>query len=396
MINKIKQERGITLVSLIITILVMAILIGVTVKVSMDDELIGTTMNATDKYETALVYEALDTTLVSERSIYEDGFITENEMWKNIKSSIENNGELKQYGAVKVSEKMTGDQIVGLSIQVGEYAYGMGKENISEWIGATQVAKNPSEYYGKNISNYEATNSGVTNWEIFHSDGNNIYLIAEDYIPKNSAPSKNGVAPNTDTDTNYKVYLTNVQYQYKNNVKPILENNPARKWLSYFETEQGNNDSWQSMRTTAYLLDTNIWGGFSGDKAEYAIGGPTLDLFIASYNSIYSEKIKFTVKDGELGYRIQGPGDNTYLLYNTKLSQGTPCTTESNEADSMWIASPSADSSHTKIMTFGKDGTKSTLGATKYDSTNSGLRPVICLKKDVKLERQDDGTYHIK
>ena len=47
-----------------------------------------------------------------------------------------------------------------------------------------------------------------------------------------------------------------------------------------------------NMGAVAYMLDTNVWSTFtdSAGKAEYAIGGPTLDLFCASYNQKYSDK----------------------------------------------------------------------------------------------------------
>lgn len=39
------------------------------------------------------------------------------------------------------------------------------------------------------------------------------------------------------------------------------------------------------------------------------------------------------------------------------------------------------------------------MGGIKFDSYNSpshGIRPIVCLKSDVSLELQDDGTYMIK
>ena len=48
-----EQERGITLIALIITIIVMLILVGVVVTVVIQSNLLGTAKTAGDKYKTA-------------------------------------------------------------------------------------------------------------------------------------------------------------------------------------------------------------------------------------------------------------------------------------------------------------------------------------------------------
>jgi len=118
MINKIKNEKGITLVALAITIVVMTILIVVTVKVSTDEEILKTAEDAANDYEESIVFEAMKTILVSERSLYEDGFVAEDTMWDNIKKSIEGNDELSGYGTVNVIDKEG-----YLEVTVGEMKY---------------------------------------------------------------------------------------------------------------------------------------------------------------------------------------------------------------------------------------------------------------------------------
>ena len=127
MINKIKQEKGITLVALIITVMIMAILIGILVKVSTDDNLVERTQNVADNYQEARVEQAIKTILVSERSLYEDGFINEVVMWENIKESIQNNDELTQYGEPEMTE--TSD---GLQVKIGVYSYKITKDSVEK------------------------------------------------------------------------------------------------------------------------------------------------------------------------------------------------------------------------------------------------------------------------
>ena len=50
------------------------------------------------------------------------------------------------------------------------------------------------------------------------------------------------------------------------------------------------------MKAVAYMLDTNTWSVYAGDKADYAIGGPTIELFFKSYDGnifLYSIFISF-------------------------------------------------------------------------------------------------------
>lgn len=122
--KRINGERGITLVALTVTIVIMAILVAVVVKVSTDNDLIDTALNATDQFDQATVFQALSNILVSERSVYENGFITEEQMWDNIETTIigkpeteetEFEKELSQYGRVDVRRELEG---TGLKIDI--------------------------------------------------------------------------------------------------------------------------------------------------------------------------------------------------------------------------------------------------------------------------------------
>ena len=62
---------------------------------------------------------------------------------------------------------------------------------------APKVAENPAEYYGKEVENYTA--NGMK-WKIFHSDGENIYLITSDFIDVSllPEPAEGGTKPESD------------------------------------------------------------------------------------------------------------------------------------------------------------------------------------------------------
>ena len=56
----------------------------------------------------------------------------------------------------------------------------------------------------------------------------------------------------------------------------------------------------------------------------------------------------------------------------------------------MWLASPSANNSDS-IMLVNYGG----VTATGYTGNVLGFRPLVCLKSNVELEKQEDGSYKI-
>ena len=137
------------------------------------------------------------------------------------------------------------------------------------------------------------------------------------------------------------------------------------------------------------MLDIPIWSEkYSNDKyAEYAIRGPTLDLYCASY--------KNTNPDNYLEYSYNKTG------YNVKLSANNiPIVTindrdnlyyitDTNKAYTMWIASPHAlDKSVMSVLYYGE------ISGSTYRSY-LGFRPVVCLKSDMQLKKISDTEYMI-
>lgn len=77
------------------------------------------------------------------------------------------------------------------------------KEN--EKTAAEKVAED-TDYYGKKITNYEA--NGVSDWKIFYSDGNNVYIIASDYVDVDKLPSTSKGHKPQNTDSGYPKGVT--------------------------------------------------------------------------------------------------------------------------------------------------------------------------------------------
>ena len=247
------------------------------------------------------------------------------------------------------------------------------------------IEQHVNEYYGKTV-NYTPKNGANVKWKIFYAgktpgtETSNIYLIADNYISKTYAP--NGINNTAITaNSTYKLSFNNVINDYKGSSD--ITNGRIKPWLSYLNKYPNSTNP--NMKAVAYMLDTDVWSTFTDDdrKAEYAIGGPTLDLFCESYNQKYpNDKLSYSSMSST-GYNLytslENANDSLYVISSSSNAYG------------MWLAGPGGDAgSLMDVYYYGRvadDGL--------YDGDYYGFRPLVCLKSDVQLEKQSDGTYKI-
>lgn len=145
------------------------------------------------------------------------------------------------------------------------------------------------------------------------------------------------------------------------------------------------------------MLDTNIWSVFVGNKAEYAIAGPTVELLCASYKDTHPDKyIVYTVGDGETGYKGKwsDTSDDTYG-YVGDIPYHDFNKIYFRSGQTYWIVAP--------YYSYG-EGIMRMAGHAELGWMDSywcwdavgELKPVVCLKSNVKLKRIQEGTYTIK
>lgn len=166
-----------------------------------------------------------------------------------------------------------------------------------------------SNIYGAKIIGYNCDNNGVTNWRIFYANENNIFIISENFITEDDCPkTKNYLSVyNNIGNSNYEKYelsMFNVIDDY-NGSEDIKDDRLKKLNNGYFEYLEKNNkvSTSDNMKAVAYMMDIDIWKGYAGDNAEYAIGGPTLEMFFNSYNEKY--KTNYEIKEiGNDGYKI--------------------------------------------------------------------------------------------
>ena len=255
--------------------------------------------------------------------------------------------------------------------------------------------------YGKYVTNYATpcgiekdTKHGIGGWRIFYADSKNIYLIADDYIYKKYVPKgRKGSEIYVYINDTYRLSMDNVIYDYEG----TSDIQDRLKSLNKKYFDKGYTSSYKNMKVVAYMLDTEIWDEkFKNTRfAEYAIGGPSIELFAKSYNQKYIDKrIKFEVESYfgyKLGWRVSDQELKSYIVGLNISQNNIYIITSQNKANAMWLCSPSANCID-DICVINHSGY---MGDEDYGSTNPGFRPVVCLKSNIQLQKVENG-FEIK
>ena len=258
-------------------------------------------------------------------------------------------------------------------------------------VDSTEIANNPSEYYGGYVTNY-TTPSGDPNvgWRIFYADESNIYLIADDYIHYDYCPvGEKGTAVTRNSD--YALSFNNVYQDYTGSVD--ITDARIRKWIQkYLDVAPASTNS--NIRAVAFMLDEARWSARYANPsyAEYAIGGPTLEMFVASYNKAHPEKPMYCSANSTGYYISWSNGGTDYSIYGAEDDDNLYYITGTSKASAMWFSSSSAGY-YINVMCVDFEGF---VYYNYYGGKLPGIRPLVCLKSDIQLEKQSDGTYLIK
>ena len=167
--------------------------------------------------------------------------------------------------------------------------------------------------YGYKVSGYTSKNySGI--WRLFYQDENNTYIIAD---PTSTTYKPSSYSSSYSSGASVSTEGQNLNYRLKVNG-------------GFVSTNKNTN-----IRATAWLTDTrstSIWSSTykdAGGIASYAIGSPTIELYVESYKATHpSSQAAITASSYEYTPKGMDSGLNTpdnYGIYGTK---------------SWWLASP--------------------------------------------------------
>ena len=301
-----RKSKGITLVALVVTIVVLLILAGVSINLVLGQN--GLISNAKDARDKTLEAEETEGANLNTASDY-----------------------IKQTAGVSAS-------------------------------GIT------AEDYGKVVTNYNA--DGKT-WEIFYADESNVYLITREKCGNQTLDDKiegyNGTS-DFDGSEEFKTKFPAVQAGW------LYKTYKPEGILDYASNAP-------NMRTVEYLLDSTVWNEKYLDetKAEWAIGGPTLELLVASYNKFSGKNIQINNPQG-VGYELT-------------INEGLTVNTVYNHSNYYWIACPNNENG--AFVCFLYHELEKVYR--HLNGNNCGIRPVVCLKSNIQLKLSEDkNSYTIE
>lgn len=383
--RKTKMEKGITLIALVVTIMVLLILAVIAVNSITNDKVVDKTKNATSEYNIAqeknkLQGEILNWQLEEEVSMktlkeYLSGIYRE----ENVKSN--SNGSIDVVVSSGNKYTVTEDGDVLLS----------GGETNSTFAKITAMN------YGDPISYNDK--AGVNSWKVFYKDDNYLYIITSDYLENTKLPT--GI--DMSTSGTHGVYF-NSSSSTSTTITEAVANKYKLSWFA----EYGTNPR-QNVKATSTLLNVDAWTASFGnsEKGIEAIGGPTLEMWVESWNEKgkllgTDDYIELKTDYNMIGYLIGpstvedldgfGSGSNYGYVYQFDTNCAGyadplyfPYTVEKNDCVEYWIASPGA-AANGLLSTGGPDSSFvvtlhyiGSLTGAGMSNTNVACRPLVAV-----------------
>ena len=248
-------------------------------------------------------------------------------------------------------------------------------------VTAEQIASNPEKYYGQVAQNYT---QGDLTYRIFYVDkenkfgdgANTIYLKAD-----------------------YKTTMTLSSYISYTPTGSDLEK--YKKMNPSWAAQRGSNTStWNyNEHAASWLCSPSQWTTYVDSvKANYAIGGPSVEMYVVSYNqvphTIGNYKLGATYRETDAPGYIYTLNGKQSTISNSDYWTGTDsldytgynsmyCGKNGSKGDYWWwLASPSANASYSVCIV---DGSGAYLDGHDYGST-LGFCPLVSLKSSFQLE----------
>lgn len=370
-----KNQNGITLIALVITIIVLLLLAGVTMSLVVGDNgILSQATKATSETIKAQAVEEVSMAWASIETEYYNAWVKNNEEKKAEYFKIENfnNKYLKKKGMILDLEydPIGTSTLIYVSNKNTEITYDMeidenGKVKVTdiktEKQRTTESASTiQATEYGKIVTNYK---EGGLIWEILYTDGNNIYLITRDGVSA-------GQTAISEIDSG----------KYTEGSTMLEDSNrfPAANTLMPMWMNSGYKNTNRSMRIALFMLDSiDVWNDrYKNDYAEYAIGSPTIELLYKVYNEIYKTNKQPSISSSGYDQNLTGIDFETVLNHGESYSLASPLSCQGNGSGYIQINQQSGSINN---------------GA-NFVST---CRPVVCLKSSVTLmsnEIAEDGT----
>ena len=239
-----------------------------------------------------------------------------------------------------------------------------------------------SEYitdFGKLVTGYTGyiNYSETDEWRLFYADNNYAYLI------------KNRIG-----NTDYKLTDTSVVTGFETSIISILAQNLNIKYTMNgdWALKNNGNDLNRNIKVVAALLDTSKWTEYKTSDAEWTVGAPTLEMYIASCNATHSIQCDCKVENNTAtGYLVnKDSGEFNEYISGLGNSLDIDKALYSNGVFNWWLASPSAGDTD-RLMYVSTDGS---IGH-RYSTEKYGICPVAAISLSKIGKAGDNKTITI-
>ena len=257
-------------------------------------------------------------------------------------------------------------------------------------VTAQMIESDPAKYYGLKVTDYTSQN-GQNDWRIFYSDGEHIFLITGDYIDTTKANRINSATGMV--TSGYRVYWNSVP-SFQTVDSEVL----TRFKATGYTLQSGKNNS----KCVSTLLNSNNWSSYkdNGNKAEKAIGGPTIEMWMDSWNKRYPSDKLYCNNTNTNGYYVGTSSSpaNTYIDFSVMNKKGGyknklyyPHTSTYNSTNGYWIASTSACGG-TDMLCVNSYADVNYYGYQingNYSNSRLGVRPVVSLNSGITVNAEE-------
>ena len=384
--QQLKQSKGITLIALVITIVVLLILAGVSIAtLTGENGILTQAEEAKSKTKEAEAFERVGVEIAGSYGTtgkIDLGLLNDN-LRKNVKGLTYNGAEISEDDSNRITALPATVTLNGYEIVI------RGNEEVGKTNILDKIIANPTAYYGKKVTNYRASDGDTNIYRIFYVDKNNDF----------------GDGFNT---IYLKADYSSTSYNLNDYASYDSANTKVRQMNPLWAAERGNSTWNINEQAAAYLCSpvnadnyattTSLpWNGyFDSTAANYVIGGPSVEMYVKSYNQAYEGVTDITNKY-TLGatyratsapgyiYTLNGAqstisnsdydtGVNSldYTKYNTMY-----CGRNGSKPGNWWLASPSAGRSDFVCFVYGHSANLYNYGA-YYN--NYGVSPLVSLK----------------
>lgn len=281
---KSRKNRGITLIALVITIVVMLILAAISISMlTGDNSILKRAGEAKERTEDATIEEQIKIIVLG---CYDDAVKLNIGKLKN---------DLEGIGATIAGDKFPVTVTLSGKKYIIESNGNVQEVNVNV-VTMAELQENASKYFGYDVINYAETlpsNLRDTEWQLFYAgalDGETeerIYLISKGFVKNTVLPAKDGAKPIAIDGSDYIAQFGSSptdgimpKYTGSEDVATNMQKYNKDYFKDYTSTKN-------NMKAVAYMLDTTTWSSFATSSegyAEWAIGGPTIELLFTAYN----------------------------------------------------------------------------------------------------------------